>query len=107
MVSDSDSIMCAWIEGTARRLVTDTTVTDADAMAELKALAAGRADLLAEVAGVSLGFSGDEPTKYVNAPDRGSVRRGRRGRGPATALDRRRSEQSGAREGSAKHLQRR
>jgi hypothetical protein len=57
--------MCAWIEGTARRLVTDTTVTDADAVAELKALAAGRADLLAEVAGVSLGFSGDDPTKYV------------------------------------------
>jgi hypothetical protein len=46
-VSDSDSILCAWIEGKARRLATDPTVTEADAVAELRALGAGRADLLA------------------------------------------------------------
>lgn len=64
-MSDSDRILCAWIEGTARYLATDATVTDADAAAELRALAAGRADLLAEVAGVSLGFSAGDPTSYV------------------------------------------
>jgi len=53
-VSESDSILCAWIEGTARRLATDATITEADAVAELRRLAAGRADLLAEVAGVGL-----------------------------------------------------
>jgi hypothetical protein len=64
-VSDGDSILCGWIEGTAPRLATDKSVTDTDAAAELWALAAGRTYLLAEVAGVSVGFSGDDRTKYV------------------------------------------
>ena len=64
-MSDSDTILCAWIDGTARRLATDKTVTEADAVAQLGQLAAGRADLLAEVAGVSLGFAGDDATMFV------------------------------------------
>jgi hypothetical protein len=51
------------IEGTARGLATDKKVTEAEAVRKLRALAAGRAAPLAEAAGVSLGFSGDDPTK--------------------------------------------
>ena len=53
------------IEGTARGLVTDKTISEAEAVKRLRALAAGRSDLLAEAAGVSLGFSGDDPTKWA------------------------------------------
>jgi hypothetical protein len=53
------------IEGTARGLATDMDITEVEAVRRLRALAAGRADLLAEAAGVSLGFSGDDPTKWA------------------------------------------
>ena len=53
------------LEGTARGLATDKKVTEAEALRRLRTLAAGRADLLAEAAGVSLGFSGDDPTKWA------------------------------------------
>ena len=62
-MSDADQILCATIEGVARGLVTDKTVTEAQAVRRLQKLAAGRNDILAEAAGVSLGFSGDDPTK--------------------------------------------
>jgi hypothetical protein len=64
-VSDADQILCAMIEGTARGLVTDKEVTQAEAVRRLRALADGRADLLAEAAGVSFGFAGDDPTKWA------------------------------------------
>jgi citrate lyase beta subunit len=64
-MSNADQILSAMIEGTARGLATDKEVTEAEAVRKLRALAAGRADLLAEAAGVSLGFSGDDPTKWA------------------------------------------
>jgi hypothetical protein len=54
------------IAGTARGLATDKKITEAEAVRKLRALAAGRAALLAEAAGVSFfGFSGDDPTKQA------------------------------------------
>jgi citrate lyase beta subunit len=47
-VSNADQILCAMIEGTARGLATDKEVAEAEAVRRLRALAAGRADLLAE-----------------------------------------------------------
>ncbi len=64
-MSDADQILCAMIEGTARGLATDKEVAEADAVRKLRALAAGRADQLAEATGVSLGFSGDDLTRWA------------------------------------------
>jgi len=50
------------IEGTARGLATDKNVSEEEAVRKLRTLAISRADLLAEAAGVSLGFSGGDPT---------------------------------------------
>ncbi|MQA88127.1 MAG: hypothetical protein GEV03_26785 [Streptosporangiales bacterium] len=51
---DPDGITKARLDGSARRLVT-SDVSKEDAVAELAALACGRVDLLAEVAGILLG----------------------------------------------------
>ena len=42
--------------------------SEAEPVRKLRTLAAGRADLLAEAAGVSLGFSRDDPTKWAMRP---------------------------------------
>jgi len=60
----ADRILCARLSGTARRLAAHPppsgTGWDA-AVAELRELAGGRADLLARLAGLAEGFGRDEP----------------------------------------------
>ena len=56
-VSDQDRILHAWLAGTARHLATNAEVSEAESVGQLRELAAGRTDLLAEVAGIALGVS--------------------------------------------------
>lgn len=55
-----DRILVAKLTGTAGRHASRGTATD-EAIAELKALAGGRADLLAQVAGTALGAAETSP----------------------------------------------
>jgi len=64
-VSDQDRILHAWLAGTARHLAANTEVSKADATAQLRELAAGRTDLLAEVAGIALGLSAGRMDAYL------------------------------------------
>jgi hypothetical protein len=65
--TDAERILTARITGTATRYARArllTTAEEAEALASLTELAAGRTDLLAQVAGLALGFSEgtwDEP----------------------------------------------
>jgi hypothetical protein len=65
--TDADRVLAARITGTAARYARGRPlieVEEAKALASLTELAAGRADLLAEVAGLAIGFSEgtwDEP----------------------------------------------
>jgi hypothetical protein len=62
--ADADRILVAQLTGEARHRARWRPLTDeeeAAALAELRALAAGRADLLAEVAGIFEGTSEGEP----------------------------------------------
>lgn len=64
-MSDQDRVLHAWLAGTARHLATNSEVSEADAVAQLRELAAGRTDLLAEVAGVALGVSEGRIDAYL------------------------------------------
>ena len=64
----ADRILVARLTGTAGRLSRWGELPDAEtaaAVAELRELAAGRADLLAEVAGISLGTAEGKGPEYV------------------------------------------
>ena len=61
-MSTPDTILCASIEGAARRLAIDATVTEADAMAELRR--PGRTDLLSRGCRVGLGSSSEGRVRW-------------------------------------------
>jgi hypothetical protein len=66
--SQADRILVAQITGEARhraKWVNLTETEEAEALAELRALAGGRADLLAEVAGIFEGTSEGEPDEVL------------------------------------------
>jgi len=66
--SNADRILVAQLTGEARRHVQWRPLTEEEetvALAELRVLAAGRADLLAEVAGILEGTSEGEPDELV------------------------------------------
>jgi hypothetical protein len=62
--TDADRILAARITGTATRYARGRPLTDveeAEALIRVTELAAGRTDLLAQVAGLAIGFSGGTP----------------------------------------------
>jgi hypothetical protein len=64
-VGDQDRILHAWLAGTARHLATNARVREAESVRQLRELAEGRTDLLAEVAGIALGVSEGRLDEYI------------------------------------------
>jgi hypothetical protein len=84
---DPDRILCARLSGTATRLARAGGPID-EAVAELRALAAGRGDLLAEQAGIAVGAWSVVPEPRTRSRTAGAGRRRPR---PDRPLDRGRS----------------